>query len=291
MATGGHTQDTDALLNHPDVVRVIRAILRQYAWQDQDVGDGVGDVQKLALEKTQPGKRPTTVDAWKSLVRLVAYDYVFDLLRKIYTHGKRDMGLTDGADDHAAPSSKLDPADRAKVRALMEQVQRERAGGKHTDVMLDGLMTGAPPREMAQDAGINPAAMRKQSSSFRALLQTRLGKVGITAAALAALVLAVRGAEEGWDAYQSSQQTFDSEAIPPPPGIMVDQPPRPRDIPNADKAAVLRDKALAECAQKDWLHCSRDLDMAMAYDPTGETLPEVQAARKVLAVVFSAKPR
>jgi len=57
------------------------------------------------------------------------------------------------------------------------------------------------------------------------------------------------------------------------------------------RAAELRERALAECAQKDWVRCSNDLDAAQAYDRSGEDLPEVKAARDLLARFFSTKPR
>ncbi len=39
------------------------------------------------------------------------------------------------------------------------------------------------------------------------------------------------------------------------------------------------------------MRCSNDLDMAKAYDRAGEDLPEVKAARDLLARSFSTKPR
>ena len=72
---------------------------------------------------------------------------------------------------------------------------------------------------------------------------------------------------------------------------MRDEPPRLRDLPDADKAAQLRERALADCAQKNFEGCAIDLDMAKSYDRTGEDLPEVKAARDLLARFLSTKPR
>jgi len=291
MATRGAYENTDALLHHPDVLRVIRAIFMAFGFLPQDIEDGIGEVEKRALEKNPPGKRPTTVEGWIKVARQQAYDVAREWLRMHYSHGKRDVGLTDGADDHALPDSDLlDPYDRAMVRQVMEEVRRELAGGKHTDVMLEGLMTGAPPREMAKDAGIKPAQMRKATSEFRSLLRSRLAVVGIS---LAGAALICWGSVEAYEFHQEQVQgqSFDANCAVPPPVQMRDEPPRVRDLPPEDKAAELRERGLAECAQKDWVHCSEDLDAAQIYDRAGEDLPEVKAARDLLARFFSTKPR
>jgi hypothetical protein len=291
MATRGTYEDTDALLHHPDVLRVVRAIFVAFGFRDYDIEDGTGEVEKRALEKNKPGERPTTVEGWIKVARQQAYDVAREMLRTHYSRGKRNAGLTDGADDHASPDSNLlDPNERARVREVVDEVRREMAGGKHTDVMLAGLMTGAPPREMAKDAGIKPAQMRKATSEFRGLLRSKLAVVGIS---LAGAALICWGSVEAYEFHQEQVrgESFDANCAIPPPVQMRDEPPRMRDLPREDKAAQFRERGLAECAQKDWEHCSNDLDVAAMYDRSGEDLPEVKAARAQLALFFSTKPR
>lgn len=293
MALGDPRQpvDTDALLHHPDVVRVIRAILVQFGIHDQDLEDGIADVQKKALESKPKGKRPTTIADWKKLVRKIAPNVGRDILRKLYARGQWNSGPTDGADDHAASDgSLLEPHELALIRSIVEEVRREQAGGKHTDVMLAGMMTGAPPREMAKEAGIPSGQMRKKTSDLRILLRGRLLAVGISVAGAA---LICWGSVAGYEHHQAQVQaaSFDANCAAPPAVPKTLEPPRERDIPDVDKAAVLRDRAAEDCAQKDYGACAEDLERASFYDPAGDKLPAVKALRDMLNRMYSTKPR
>jgi hypothetical protein len=283
--------DTDALLHHPDVVRVIRAIMVEFRIQDQDLKDRVADVQERALETTEPGKRPTDVPGWKALVRPTAYNVGREIVRELCTRGKYNDGPTDGADDHARSSrSILEPHECAKIREIVEAVLREQAGGKHTGVILGGIMTGAPPRELAQDTGVPSSQMRKKTSALRELMRNRFVQAGI---AIATLGLLAVGGVAGWEHQQQVdlEQSFDANAAPPRDSHRSVEWVPLHDLPPEEKAAILRDKAIGECAAKQWEACANDLDTAKAWDATGEQLPEVQALRKTLNVIFDAKPR
>jgi hypothetical protein len=285
--------DTDALLHHSEVLRVIRAIAIEFGIRaEQDIEDFVGDVQKRALETTPPGERPTDVPGWKALVREVAYNVGRETVKMLCRRGKYNIGPTDRADDHATKSSQsiLEPHERAAIRAIVEEVLREQAGGRHTGVALAGIMTGAPPREMAKDAGISPGLMRKQTSKLRKVLRNRFVMAGIALAGVSVLAL---GGVEGFHQYQAAQQadSFDANCAAPRWEPMTDEPPRFRDLPDSDKAARLREQATDECGRKDWEPCARDLDMARLYDPSIDEQPDVQAMRKLINTYFSAKPR
>src|ERR1700757_4071362 len=88
--------DTDALLHHPEVLRVIRAIAIQFGFRtEQDIEDFVGDVEKRTLEVTPPGERPTDVPGWKALVRKVAYNVGREKVKARCRLGKYILGPTD----------------------------------------------------------------------------------------------------------------------------------------------------------------------------------------------------
>lgn len=285
--------DTDALLHHPDVVRVSRAIAYAFGFRtEHDIEDFVGDVEERALKVTKPRKRPTEVSGWKALVREVGKYVGREKLKALSRRGKSIVGPTDGADDHVSAPTELDldALERAAIRAIVEEVLREQAGGKHTAVMVAGFMTGAPPREMAKDAGISPAAMRNSTSKLREVLQNKFVRAGL---ALAGLSLFVWGGVEGFHQYQVAQdaQSFDANSALPRRERTIDEPPRARDLPDTDKAAQLHDKAVDACGRKDWSHCADYLDMARMYDPSITQLPDVQAMQKLLNTYNSAKPR
>ena len=292
MAQGARVrEDTDALLHHPEVVRVIRAIMLVFRLPEQNRGDDIADVQERALKTTPPGERPTDIPGWKALVRKVAYNVGREKVKELCRHGKYNKGATDGADDHAKASlSILEPHERAKIREIVEEVLREEAGGKHTGAMLGDMMTGAPPRETAKDAGIPSSQMRKKTSALRELMRNRFVQAGIGVATLLAVF---GGGFAGYDYYEQVQldQSFDATCAPPRTWHRSVEWLPLYDLPPADKAAALRDKATGECAAKDWEGCQRDLDMAAVWDPSGEKLPDVKAMRQTLDGMFSAKPR
>jgi DNA-directed RNA polymerase specialized sigma24 family protein len=284
--------DTDALLHHPEVVRVIRAIVLEFGIRDQDAEDGIADVQMRALETTEPRDRPTDVRGWKALVRKVAYNVGREIVGRLCRRGKVNAGPTDGADEHATKSERsiLEPHERAAIRAIVEDVLRAQAGGKHTGVMLAGMMTGAPPREMAQEAGIPSSQMRKQSSAFREMMRSRLVQAGVS---IALITLLSMGSVKGYEHHQQVQarESFDSNAAPPREWHRSVEWVPLHTLPPAEKAAALREMAIDECGRKLWEQCASDLDMARAWDPSGEALPEVRELRKTLNRMFEAKPR
>jgi hypothetical protein len=292
MAQGARgREDTDALLNHPEVVRVIRAIMIQFRIPEQDMGDAIGDVQTRAIETTPPEKRPKEVPGWKALTRKVAYNVGREKVDELCRRGKYNKGPTDGADDHAnSLSMLLEPHERAMIRDIVEQAIREAAAGKDTGAILGDMMTGTPPREMAKDAGIPSSQMRKKTSKLRELMRNRFVQAGIGVAAFALLA---GGGVAAWDYQQQVelQESFDANCAPPRKWLRSVEWTPLLDLPPEDKAANLRDLAAGECAAKHWEECADDLDTAAAWDPSGEKLPEVQAMRKTLNLMFEAKPR
>jgi hypothetical protein len=279
------------LLHHPEVVRVIRAIMMLFRIPEQDLEDAIGDVQQRALETTPPAERPTDIPGWKALVRKVAYNVGREKVKALCRRGKYNKGPTDGADDHAKSSlSILEPHERAKIREIVEEVVREEAGGKHTSAILGDLIAGAPPRETAKDAGIPSSQMRKKTSKLRELMRNRFVQAGIGVAAFALLV---GGGVTLWEHQQQVEleESFDANCAPPRTSHRSVERLPLYDLPPEDKAANLRDQAAGECAAKQWIECARDLDMAQAWDPSGEKLPEVRAMRITLNLMLEAKPR
>jgi hypothetical protein len=285
--------DTDALLHHHEVVRVIRAIMLEFGIRaPEDVKDGIADVQTRALEVTPPGERPTDIRGWKALVRKVAYNVGREIVDRLCRRGKLNAGPTGKTDAHGAKSARsiLEPHERATIRAIVEDVLREQAAGQLTDVLLAGMMTGAPPREMAQDAGIPSSQMRKKSSAFRDMMRNRFVRAGLSVAAIALLSM---GGVEAYEHHQQVQlqESFDANCAPLREWHRSVEWLPLYTLPPADKAEVLRARAIDECGRKDWWPCAKDLDAAKAWDPSGEQLPEVRALRRTLDGMFEAKPR
>ena len=66
--------------------------------------------------------------------------------------------------------------------------------------------------------------------------------------------------------------------IEPPSSVAAPTEPSP-----ADKALALRTAAFAACEKGRWDACEEHLDDANAFDPAGDTAPEVVAARRAIA--------
>lgn len=291
MAQGARVRDeADALLYHPDVVRIIRAIMIVFRFPEQDLGDRVGDVQERFLDTTPPDERPKELPGMKAMIRKVAYNVGREKVKELVRHGKYDKGPTEGADDQAKSlRAFLEPHEEAKIREIIEQIIREEAAGKHTGVILGDMMVGAPPRETSKDTGIPSSQMRKKTSQLRKLLRNRLVQAGISVAALLAVF---GGAFAGYEHKQEldREASFDANAAPPPDMHRTVEWAPLHGLPPEDKAAALREKAVAACANKEFERCENELDMAQMWDPTSDKLPEVIALRKTLSQ-FEAKPR
>lgn len=72
---------------------------------------------------------------------------------------------------------------------------------------------------------------------------------------------------------------------------MTDMPPRLREMPDSDRAAIYRERAADECGRQNWDACANDLELASVLDPAGNQLPEVTAMRNLLNTYMSTKPR
>jgi hypothetical protein len=147
------------LLDHPEVLACIRAVLFCRGWDAQDVNDGIATVQMRARTSPGAGNGCESVAFWKALCRRTAMALPIDELRRAYG-GESSTNVDQGEapDEGPAPASPapLEVADRvpeSKVfptklvaaalgallaAALVFCIVRSRSGG-------DGVRHEPPP--------------------------------------------------------------------------------------------------------------------------------------------------
>jgi hypothetical protein len=142
------------------------------------------------------------------------------------------------------------------------------------------LANEAPPRQGVALA-VEPHAPQEAPRAKAGRPLRRLRPVWLAAAMLGALLLVLalmNGA--------AIVATFKGETIRPDD----DRFPWKAAPTPAERAASLRDQALAACDGAQWTECASKLDQARAIDPAGETAPRVAAARKAVADAAKVSP-
>jgi RNA polymerase sigma factor (sigma-70 family) len=250
------SKETDDLLHHPDVLAVIRAVLRMTGMRSDLLEDGVQEVLTRAWAATA-GDRPDTIDRWKKICRPIAKKYGIDELRKRTARQKRNVGLIGNPEDYASEKyvrPRWDERDARKALDLLSMMLDEGVLPRDFETYLDAIQAGEPYDKIAREAGLSDVAFRKQLFRARKRFGTRLALSGLGGlAVIGAIVLGYPYVDPHAVAHHPGPATS-ADAGPagarnaPPPSIMVDT--------HEPEIAALRAKAEAAAEAKNWRECA-----------------------------------
>jgi len=268
------TAETDKLLHHADVLKVILAVLTVYGMRGEAKRDGSQEVLTRAF--AAKGKRPETVEEWKRLIRKVASRYGIDELRKRKTWEKLHVDVPDQADAYSSAANyrpRWDERDARKGVDLLWMMMDEGLLPKDFDVFLDGISAGVSQRELALEAGMPEELYTKQQWRGRQRFMAKLSAVGLAGLMVVGAFFFVfiyvdpnRIAHHGTDVL--------ADAGPPGPGGGREPLP-PQVMVDTHKAEVAKLRAqIGEAASaKDWKKCMTlyvALDSIEPEDPTDQ---------------------
>ncbi len=247
-----------ALFLHPDVLKVVRAILTRYGVPTQELEDAMQDVVLACLEYVRETSRdPEDTRAAIAIVRRIATRDAIDAARKRRSRGTQNVGLTPDPDDHAQPARrKLDDAEKARILAILRE--------EMTDEEIELLIArgaGVPHAEIAAEAGISPAASRKNAERTRKKAQGLLQARGY------------------WTAGASFAALLGGVALI----FWVVREPDNVAQSRAQYAAEQRRFAAQACHERKWDECEKALDRATNVDPEGDQAAEVKTLREMVA--------
>ncbi len=278
------TRETDALINHPDVVAAIQKVLRKRGVRPDDLDDGVSTVQTAVLGAKKL-KHPTTVPGWTIVCRAFAKRIGTSHLRKVTRRAKDDVGLIEDADEHGLPVryGALDPID---MRRVFEELCLLEADGELPSdcvAILDATQADVPDAELAAELGVTVQSVRYQRMTLRRSLFARMRARGLAGlaerldgrqmAGAVAFVVAVCAA--AWilpGHMQSVARIFgpapavDAGAPPapsaPPPSVLVKKDEK------AEQVDALFAKAEEALKKENWDDCFAAMDKIARLDPT-----------------------
>lgn len=168
------------LVCHPKVVSVIRSTLRGCGLRkEQDLEDGIAEVQTRALEHLRDKPVPTEIAEWQALCVKIARHWRIDERRKRKTDQKYCEGLCETPDEHT-------PCEQVEERRAWEDARRmvgalaEEFDAGHmpeqADEILDCLQAGMGNLETAKALGLTVDAVRMRARRVRKVLERRLPK-------------------------------------------------------------------------------------------------------------------
>jgi hypothetical protein len=276
---------SEELFFHPDVVRVVRAVLVERGVRhEQDLEDGIGNVVKTCIEYVRETRRPPAdVKEACTISRGVANLSGKSAVRKTTTRGKTNVGLTDAADEHHADAieSDLDPLD---VKRALEIAQQElaKAGTGVTLETFGDIAAKTKQKQLAEEQGVSHAAMRKRVEKARKTILQRMAegdmRVLLPPAAIALLAVVALL----WMRNASLNEEAQHTPAPTPSTLPSQIPVVVMPTPEEREAREYRAKAKLLCAAENWGECRLELDTAKMLDSKGEDTPEVKAERAAI---------
>ncbi len=175
------TTDTRHLLNHPDVVRHVEGIFLRRGTARQDVADGVARVQLAALEAVDGRPMPADVGEWKAFCTVIAVRLRVSEKRQAKRRSRWNDGLCELPDEQAppepAPDERRDVVDaRQELADVRAELEAEDMPGEAARI-LGGVVEGYTARQIGQELGLTPAAVKKRVVRIRARLEkTRMSR-------------------------------------------------------------------------------------------------------------------
>jgi RNA polymerase sigma factor (sigma-70 family) len=192
-----------------------------------------------------------------------------DFLRKA-ARRKRRLGHQDGEVDDV-PAAHAEPAHDALdgLRFVQARLDERDDAGSGAQRLLRSVR-GDSFAEIAEDEGTSEEAVRKSVRRVRTRLIAAWAAVAAIALFWILRALFGRNPQE----EHAHPDTVSSAVPPEAPALSTDPAPTPEQY-----ARALRERALRECAEKNWTACLRDLQSASSYDPKGDSDPQVRRAR------------
>jgi RNA polymerase sigma factor (sigma-70 family) len=181
------------IVNHPEVVKTLRATLDRHGVFQADMPDAVANAQVGLLEAITKGNAPAADDlsGWKSLACTVAKRQCASAIRKEETRRKHDEGLCEDPDEHTPLEhfNRPDPIDAGRqIRVLVAQFEAGVMPDKGLDI-LEAVAANMSYEEIAEDLGISESTVRGRLHRMRKLFKERLLLLGITIALLMLLAI------------------------------------------------------------------------------------------------------
>jgi len=277
----------DELLNHPEVLKVIRLELLRGGYPRHDIDDGVRDVVAEVFEYVRGLDEPIeSVDRMKAIVRPRAFQRGVDGMRAKVTRDEHIAPAPADAAVNGTPAPSLEAhLEMKEAVAIIAQNQEP-----HDAPILQGLVDGLSQKEIAERIEKSHDHVRKHTGGmrgrYRELLRRRGFKTGVVAGIAGVLAVVV-----AWFVFHGHFGPDDeAHRVPPPQPSQTVAPPTPPtpppQVPVAtnptpqERAADLRAKALDACRKSDWQTCRDLLDDASGLDPAGAQDPKLQAAHK-----------
>jgi RNA polymerase sigma factor (sigma-70 family) len=254
------------------VQEAIVSRLRRHRVPAQDIED----MQQLASEALLREKdEPPTEERCAALARTVVDRDVVDMRRRLARRGKVDVGPTDGADetahDDGATPLALASLERDEQVKLVDEKLGDGSIAKRTAKMLRLKADGLTDAEIAKRLDCAPQTVSNALAAARKEIRAAWAKrLAVLTGALAVLGLI----------FWMSREPGETAHAPPP---VPSELPGALPAPSAKPASELRREAFTACEAKRWAECAALLDRARDADPSGEALPEVQAARRAIA--------
>jgi hypothetical protein len=166
-----------SMLAHPDLVKSITATLAARGIPDQDLRDGVADVQVKTLEFLLARDAPAELGEWRKLCNKIAVAYVTDVLRKKYCRAKYEADLCEDPDAHVADlhsEKERDPVDERRLLGIIEEQLRAAKIPEVAFTILDAEAVGADHAEVAQELGMTRANFDAQLMRMRRAFRARV---------------------------------------------------------------------------------------------------------------------
>ena len=268
------------LLNHPEVLKTIRAELLRGGYPKEAIDDGVGEVVvKVFAYLREERLDIETIDRMQAIVRPKSYQHGVDGLRGKYQHGKCFGPNVEDANAHPAPSSSME--DRLDAKRAVEVMRANMMPREHAILAAD--RDGVPQKVTAERLNLSHDQLRKEKGKMLERHRGLLMAAGLAAVIAMALVIIFRMRAFHDEEAQHPPQPAPSQTPPPPPQeVPVALQPGEKPAPTPEdkqKAAVLRTEAHALALHKKWQKCSYDYDDADGLDPDGATPEQVKEGR------------
>ena len=247
------SKETDALLHHPDVTRVIRAVLMSTGLRDHLLEDGIQQTYLLALKSTRKNP-PDTILRWQKVCRAVAKKHGISELRKRIAHAKRNVGPTGDVDDHAANAGlrpRWEAHDAKKALEVLFLLLDEGVFPANFEAILDAVQAGEKHAEIARQAGLTEAAVGKRLWAARVVFRQRLLYAGLGGLAVVGMVYAAYMKVETNHVVRSDRPDAGTTLAPTsrPPEVLVDT--------HAAQIAAMRAEAEEAARKSQWQVCAK----------------------------------
>lgn len=244
-------------LSNPELLRGLTQFVRSKV-RDRDARD----LAQLTLMEALAAKDLPEEGAFKG--------WLYGIARhKIADHYRRQREAVSLEHDQVeAPSERGGES----VRDLLHWVERELPAGNDAQKTLEWMLReadGDPLEAIAEEQRLPAPTVRQRVSRMRRHLRQRWSLQ------LAAAVLGLCVVVTGYVWYQANSH------VPIAPEVVTVPTPQ-------EQAETLRRLALEHCGQGLYEECLSELERALRLDGKGDSLPEVQAARRQIEVARAA---